>query len=184
MSNDERDKIFYENEKLIWYTIFRFFKYHTTRHEDLWQVGAMTMLQYIPHYDAEKGGSLANYLIKCMHGRMSRYIMRDTTVTIPITLYNDVINDENKPLEYACLDKHFDDGYKKEESVSNFKNDYAISEIVLAMQQELNEKEYNVMIDMLKGYTLEESAEKNGLSFGSLKQYRHLAKKKLKERLK
>lgn len=180
MTKAERDSIFYENEKLIWHVLYKYFPMESRRYDDLYQVAALAMLNCIPRFDKKKG-NLSTYLVKCMCGRIQRYIAKDTTLHIPVHKFKTEKGNKNVMyvLGFDCNINN--DGFSVAEFYPDDSGEYEEVEFLTAVMQEVSQRDYDMLVDRLRGYTVPELAQKYGMKEGSVRTTIARVRKKIKD---
>lgn len=183
MTKAERNKIFEENKNLIYYTVNKYFDIEWRKKEDLYQVAALSMLTYIPNIDEKKGRTCSTYLVKCMVGSIRRFLQKDMPVYIPSHCFSNVVKDE-KIAKPASLDYVTRENAVVQEIVGCENDEYSNVEYWVAAQQTVKPRDYDILIDTYRGYTVKELALKYGLCEKSVRVIRHKARLAIKEAVK
>lgn len=68
------EKLFYDNEKLIYFTLNKYYKGYRDMWEDLYQVGALTLWKLMVRYNEDKG-TFSTYAVNGMRKEIWKYII-------------------------------------------------------------------------------------------------------------
>lgn len=93
MTKKEQEKMFFENEKIIWYVIWKYYRNYKNMYDELYQVGAVGLWKCILNFNESKG-TLSTYAIPTI-----KYLIKSSL------LNENNINSSNSGLVYElkCL---------------------------------------------------------------------------------
>jgi len=103
--NDEQQKTFNENYKLINYTIYPWLKrYKNYDKDDFTQIASIAIIESIKKYDINKGTKFNTFAVNNINHKISRYIQKDIRKHGKNTYIKDIENsNDNKYETYLSL---------------------------------------------------------------------------------